>query len=554
MANILFIDSDPLALKAFRGIIERSVHKFAHASTAAEAWERVSRGPFFHLVILEIKLADGNGRAFLAGLRKHPYLKGMPVVIYTRAHDRETVRKTLELNIQNYLFKPFEDEKIFAEARRAMESPWWKEVMEPEEDVAGRMGLEVEAVRGGRQELLRQLRQTLEEMSKGWTLKAHGLLGETEQLAEKWGFELLGRECKWLLEMERPTMAQVEEFCRDAEQASRVMKEILFPGSIMSSEDLEGGEEENDGAGKTTFGMGGAPTGNFEDIKKRVSELAGYPVIDSVAASFQMAAANPDIEVETLTEMILNDPCLSVQVYYYVNHVSELSRKTEEGVQDQKHAIQLLGLTRIRSMAKGLVIIPDADVVRAGFDWKQYRTFQVGCGLIAEQLVSLLSLQINPSVAYFAGLVHELGKILLAYLYPQAYHQAISLALESGIGLAAAELQKFGCSSQELGAYFAELAKFSPEYIDAIRYYNRPETAPRTGAQLAAVVSLADYLCKLHSVGFSGSRLPRASAPLSELGCWQVLLQHVGPTFSIVRFERQAAELAKKVSFRLKGL
>ncbi|MCS7009107.1 MAG: response regulator, partial [Chthoniobacterales bacterium] len=398
MANVLFIDSDPLALKAFRGIIERSVHKFAFATTANEAWEVITRGVFHHLIILEIKLADGNGRAFLASLRKHPYLFLMPVVIYTRAHDRETVRKTLELNVQNYLFKPFEDEKIFSEIRRAMEEPWWKLVMEDEETVAARMGVEVEEVREGRQELLHQLRETLEELRKGWTLKAHGKLGETERLAERWGFDRLGEECKKILELERPNAAQIEEFCRNSEQASRIMKEVLFPGSIMNSDELgnEGGNLEKV---KSNFGSGGAPTGRFEDVKKKVEELSGYPVIDSVAASFQMAAANPDIEVETLAEMILNDPCLSVQVYYYVNHVSELSRKTVDGVQDQKHAIQLLGLTRIRAMAKGLVVIPDEDIVRAGFDWKQYRAFQVGCGLIAEQIVGMLTLQINPSVA-----------------------------------------------------------------------------------------------------------------------------------------------------------
>lgn len=525
-----------------------------HADTCANAWEVLAKGPFFALIVMEITLADGNGRAFLSNLRKHPYLKNHPVLVYSNAHDRETIHKTLEMGIQNYLFKPFEDEKLFAEIRKSIELPWWKRVFDPEQEVLQRFDdPPADSIASVHKELLRDLRKILESQQVELTPGLHNALVELRKNAEKAGFAALAGEVKKLLSSDHPTEIQLQIFCEECAAAARLLKESGFPKSVTEYEFSVGAEEKPSAQPAKPAMAERVPTGNEKDIFKQLDTLKGYPVIESVAASFQMAAANPEIEVETLAEMILADPCLSAEVYYHVNHVAELARKTEDGVREQKHAIQLLGLMRIRSMASGILFIPDEAMACGGFNWKQYRTFQVGCGILAELLVQMLSLQANPSTAYFAGLVHELGKILLVYLYPATYQKTITLAHEAKISLAAAEMQKFGCSSQKVGAYFAELSKFPPDYIDIIRFYSKPGDAPRDSAVMAAVISMADYLCQLHGVGFSGSRLSQGGAPLVQHPSWLVLQEHVGPMFSLNKFEREVADLTRRILLQLSG-
>ena len=527
-----------------------------HASSVLQAWTFLKEESFFSLIVMEIKLSDGNGRAFLAALRKHPYLKNHPVLVYSRAQDRETIRKTVEMGIQNYLFKPFEDEKLFEEIRKSLKAPWWKQRFDPWEKVQTRCEEPMPDSLGTlHKELLRDLKKILDSLQNGGTIQSvHSPLVDLHKKARTYGFPPLAEEVQRFLGIEHPSPVQMQAFCEESAIALRLLKESAFPGSLTGSlAAAEKTEPEVTPASKSKLPER-TPSGQKEEIFELLDTLSGYPVVESVAASFQMAAANPEIEVETLAEIILADPCLSVEVYYHVNHVSELARKTEEGVREQKHAIQLLGLMRIRSMASGLLVIPDEALECGGFNWQQYRTFQVGCGILAEHLVGLLSLQANPSTAYFAGLVHELGKILLAYLFPRAYQQTISLAQESGISLAEAEKHRFGCSSQSVGAYFAERSKFPPDYIDIIRYYPKPESAPKYSAILAAVISLADHLCELHHVGFSGSRQAlHRSLPLSQHPAWQVLQEHVGPMFSLHRFERDVADLTRRIQRQLHG-
>lgn len=553
MANILFVESDSIAVKAFTGIINRSAHAMVHVPTVKAAWDALLGDVFYDIVILELKLTDGSGKGLLSSIRKHPFLKRQHVLVYTRVTERETVRQVLLQDVQNYLIKPYEDEKLFIEINRAASSLWWREYFEPKELVCANLDLELDALHDRYRLILKTLGQ-LPFKAGDWIDNHTVALLKLQKLSEKVGFPVFyDLLCKLFGWVRAERNQEIQTALDSLPVAARLIEEWIERGchssaSNENARDLDKVEVKRKGMRDTTA------VATWEEVQQKINQMEGYPVLDSVGASFQMAARNPDIEVETLVEMIETDPCLSVQVLYYSNCVSKLATRHGTLMDDPKQAIQMLGLTRIRAIAMSLITIPDEDLEFRGFDWRKYWMFQVGSAMLCQDIVRMLSLRISSNIAYFAGIIHELGKIILCYFYPDAYENAIEYAYDTSIPLLETEKHYFGCTHIDVGTYFARNAKLSDSLLACIRNHSDPTVAPEASRELVAVVSLADYLCKYYEVGFSGSRLPRGVHSFAAHPAWTALKPSLYNGFTVARFERACHERVRTLKRELIGL
>ncbi len=553
MANILFVESDSVAVKAFTGIINRSAHAVTHVSTVQGAWDALLNDKFYDILVLEFKLDDGSGRSFLSALRKHPFLCKQHVLVYTRVTERDTIRQVLLLDVQNYLIKPYEDDKLYTEINRAAGSPWWRTFFEPNDAVCSRIGMEEKDLIEHYETILKTI-DSFPLKAADWIDNHTVSLLRLLKISEKIGFisfyEILNKLFEYV-RVERPQ--EVQTILDTFPVVTRLIEEWLNVGihTLIANNDAtveKVVQEKRQGLRSTQR------VATWEDVKAKVNQLEGYPVLESVAATFQMAAKNQDIEIQALSGMIDTDPCLSIQVIYYTNCLSKLSSKHGSNIDAPKQAIQMLGLTRMRAIAMSLTTIPDEDLKFRGFDWKKYWMFQVASAMLCQEIVSMLSLQIDTNRAYFAGLIHELGKIILCYFYPEEYEHAIEYAYGTSIPLVETEEHYFGCTHIQVGTLFAEMAKLSTPLIACIRNHSNPTDAPESARELVAVVSLADYLCKYHEIGFSGSRLPRDIHSFAAHPSWGVLKPVLYNGFTVAKFDHVIKERIRALKRELIGL
>ncbi|HQF38758.1 MAG TPA: response regulator, partial [Opitutaceae bacterium] len=124
MANVLLLDANEVAGRAMQGILARGHHHCLVATDGAEAWKNLHERVNVDLVFLELELKGEKGTGFLQQLRNDCFLKQLPVVVYTTVGDHATVRNVLQLKVQNYLIKPYNDEHILREVSKATANPW----------------------------------------------------------------------------------------------------------------------------------------------------------------------------------------------------------------------------------------------------------------------------------------------------------------------------------------------------------------------------------------------------------------------------------------------
>lgn len=111
--RVLIVEDDPMVASINRRLVARvpGYCTVGWAGTCAEALEQIQEtAP--DLVLLDVYLPDGSGVELLRTLRS----AGRPtdVVLITAAHDGGTVEEAIRYGAVDYLFKPFEPERLYA--------------------------------------------------------------------------------------------------------------------------------------------------------------------------------------------------------------------------------------------------------------------------------------------------------------------------------------------------------------------------------------------------------------------------------------------------------
>jgi putative nucleotidyltransferase with HDIG domain len=109
----------------------------------------------------------------------------------------------------------------------------------------------------------------------------------------------------------------------------------------------------------------------------------------------------------------------------------------------------------------------------------------------------------NPADAYAAGLIHDIGKIILEPWVEGAYSQIVELMWKEKLFLWQAEVHVFGLDHAATGAHLCERRGLPAPISEAVRWHHLPEFATQQ-AELSALINLADALAPQETLGLSG--------------------------------------------------
>ncbi len=109
----------------------------------------------------------------------------------------------------------------------------------------------------------------------------------------------------------------------------------------------------------------------------------------------------------------------------------------------------------------------------------------------------------NPAEAYAAGLIHDIGKIILEPWVEGSYSQIVELMWKEKLFLWQAEVHVFGLDHAASGAHLCERRRLPAPICEAVRWHHLPEFATQQ-AELSALINLADALAPQETLGLSG--------------------------------------------------
>jgi HD-like signal output (HDOD) protein/CheY-like chemotaxis protein len=561
MANILLLDSSEVAACAMRGILARGQHRFAVAPDFREAWHFIREQVKVDLLFTELKLQakEEDGILFIQRLRNDPFLKLLPVVVYTDLNDHLLVKKALALKVQNYFTKPYNDESIFSEIAKASANPWRNLHFEEERSFCAQMGLPPDQLKQMRQDLSAALEanvQFLADCAEGKNhpevLERLGELRERAEGAGVWGV------VDYLNDLR--AKAEVENWyaflaCRDElTYATRLIADHLNPDHIsegfISEQERKAQQEAQEQAIWLGADVGRGPLVEASEVLARVDRLPGCPVVDSVAAAFKMTANGQATSLSQVTDLVSKDPGLTAQVLIAANRLERDDMMTV--IEDPKIAIGLLGNIKLSALGQVLPIAEERHMNIAPLSWPQFWMFQMGVAQLSPFICRNLELRELAAQAHTAGLLHDIGKLLLLHLHPFAFQAIVGYARKNSLPLQEAEVKFMGCTTREMGDRFARKKELPDVYRSVIRWVETPEIASDY-RELVAIVSIARHICLHNHVGQCGETPKDYGAPIEGTPAWSVLRERVFPSFNLRKFELLAHGFCRDLKQELSG-
>ena len=141
------------------------------------------------------------------------------------------------------------------------------------------------------------------------------------------------------------------------------------------------------------------------------------------------------------------------------------------------------------------------------FTMEGFWRHSIGVSCVAKQLSMVLG-RAEPEDAFVAGLLHDVGKLVMLQHFPDDVDDLTRAAEEQQLTWASCEDVLFPINHSRIGRALFRAWDFPPPVVEAVACHHKPETASRH-AELAAIVHLADYFSYHLDAGCPGAVAPR---------------------------------------------
>jgi putative nucleotidyltransferase with HDIG domain len=253
-----------------------------------------------------------------------------------------------------------------------------------------------------------------------------------------------------------------------------------------------------------------------------VRQIGSLPTLPTVLQRVIELVNNPKTSAIQLARIILDDQALTARLLRLVNSPfygfpRRISTVTE--------AVTILGFHAVRNL---LVTASVVDLLQgeetADFSptrlWEHSIATAVGAGLLAR-----FSRSEDREEAFVAGLLHDVGKLVVYQVYPEEWLRSLATARRDDVPLSVAELRVLGFTHDQVGRLLTEHWKLPVRLGEAIACHHRPDNA-QSARKEAAVVHIADIFSRALALGSGGddSVPPASEAAWSRLGLGEDVL------------------------------
>jgi putative nucleotidyltransferase with HDIG domain len=224
---------------------------------------------------------------------------------------------------------------------------------------------------------------------------------------------------------------------------------------------------------------------SYDDVVRNLDDLPSLP---AVVMELLNSIDQDDIDISVLAKKVSHDQALTAKTL-------RLANSSLYGLQVKvttiQQAITYLGFQTTRNLITAAAVTGCfAEGHCPGFDHKAFWRHSIATAACAKVLAR--QMRFNQDYAFTAGLLHDIGRLVLVSCFPNQYSEAIAWRAQHDCYLLEAERTVLGVDHVDAGLALAEHWNFSDTMRLAIGGHHDPE-APGAGF-LAAIIHVADAI------------------------------------------------------------
>lgn len=253
-------------------------------------------------------------------------------------------------------------------------------------------------------------------------------------------------------------------------------------------------------------------------LKQLISRIHSLPSIPAVYTRLMQALQADEVTPQEIGRIVSQDLAMTAKILQLVNSAFFGHRKH---ITSPTEAVIYLGADTVRALALSVSVFSQFDDQRVpSFSIESLRDHGMAVGTLARDIAQSLGLS-KPEMedAFLGGLLHELGKLVLAANYPKEYEESLRKVREEKISARQAEMETFGTTYADVGAYLLWLWGLPDPVTEIVARH--PEPAPDPGAQPIVAVHVADALLEKGSEKNLNLDCLAALGLLDQLPSWK---------------------------------
>lgn len=236
----------------------------------------------------------------------------------------------------------------------------------------------------------------------------------------------------------------------------------------------------------------------------------GLPSLPEVVRHLMSSLKDERADIDTLARQINADPAIVARLLAAANSSAfGLSARIDSA----RQAFLVLGVDRVASIILATVLIERFDTRSQDFDARLLWRHTLGVATCARALAEQTG--VNPEIAFTAGLLHDIGQLLMFTAAPAAYAQSLALRKNEDASILVAEKAVFGYDHAAAGGMLASAWNLPHEIGEAIAAHHDPDESP-CGGELSDLIHVAEVLSHALDLGEQPNNLV---PDLSERAC-----------------------------------
>lgn len=238
-------------------------------------------------------------------------------------------------------------------------------------------------------------------------------------------------------------------------------------------------------------------------LRKITQSLLNLPTLPTIHARLIEMVDHPHTTASQLGDLILEDQVLTAKLIKMCN--SAYYGLTSE-VHDVRRAIVLLGFDIVREIGLGVSVLNffkrdggSSSTLDLAKFWEHSAVVGIAAKLIAKKYFPQFEKE-----AFIAGLLHDLGKVILLQYLPEDFNAIVQEARQGDRYLYEIETDFFSVHHGIIGSWLGVKWKLPESVTDCMQFHHQPMRASQHKELLACVV-LGNIIAQAQGMGHSGN-------------------------------------------------
>jgi HD-like signal output (HDOD) protein len=229
---------------------------------------------------------------------------------------------------------------------------------------------------------------------------------------------------------------------------------------------------------------------NDDSIRRTVGALGDLPSLPRTYEALALALADPDTSLQKIARIVEQDVGISAKILQLVNSAFFGIAHSMTNIQS---AVSYLGINTLKSLILSVEVFhvfePKAPL--PGFSLEKLQRHARLAAHIAARLPVPKHL---TDIALVAGMLHDVGKLILAWKLPARFKELLVDAAEEPCPLYRVEEREYGFSHAEIGAYLLGLWGLPYTVVEAVALHHGPNRVPHQNFDAVSAVYVANLL------------------------------------------------------------